>query len=325
MPPLDDPTVRAAYEDPPELPRMSFGDHLDELRTRLMRSIVAIVVAIVVVMPFKDAVQAIIIEPYRVQWKIGFQDWVHALEQKEAAGKFAGETPEDPDGKAYLAFSRERKQVILNGTYEYMPQLSAKTGYALPYTLLATNVLEDMFAYMFMALIFSLVIASPIVVWQIWAFIAAGLYPKERRLFYRYFPFMVGLFGAGVAFGYTIALPYSLGFLIKLMNPTQVNAMISIGQFLNLMFAMTAAMGLMFQLPLVMVALQRVGLVTHGAFVKHWRITVLAIFLAAAVFTPPEPVSMMLMATPMVVLYALGLLLTWMGSRRDVKVVEEAP
>jgi sec-independent protein translocase protein TatC len=88
---------------------------------------------------------------------------------------------------------------------------------------------------------------------------------------------------------------------------------------------MTAAMGLVFQLPLVMVALQRVGLVTHKAFVKNWRITVLIIFIAAAIFTPPEPVSMMLMATPMIVLYGLGLLLTSMGRRYEAKLIEATP
>jgi sec-independent protein translocase protein TatC len=88
---------------------------------------------------------------------------------------------------------------------------------------------------------------------------------------------------------------------------------------------MTAAMGLVFQLPLVMVALQRVGLVTHRGFMKNWRMTVFVIFIAAAVFTPPDPVSMMLMAAPMVVLYALGLLLTWMGRTHEPPVVEVAP
>jgi len=324
MPPLDDPSVRAAYEEEPQLPRMSFGDHLDELRVRLVRSLIAVFVAVIVVMPFKTEVQAIIIEPYRVQWRVGFESWVHTLEQREKDGLFTGEEA-DIDGRDFLEFCHKNRAKILAGDFKYPQTLIAKTGHAVPYNLFAMGGLEDMFAYMFAAMIFALVLAAPVVVWQMWAFIAAGLYPKERRLFYRYFPFMVGLLVAGVMFGYAIALPYSLGFLIKLMNPDQVGAMFSIGQFLNLLFAMTAAMGLVFQLPLVMVALQRVGLVTHKAFVKNWRITVLIIFIAAAIFTPPEPVSMMLMATPMIVLYGLGLLLTAMGRRYEAKLIEAAP
>ena len=97
---------------------------------------------------------------------------------------------------------------------------------------------------------FALVLASPIVIWQAWAFLAAGLYPHERKVFYRYFPFMVLLMAAGVAFGYAVALPYSLGFLVKLMDPSMVGAIFSVGQFLTLELALTGAMGLVFQLPL---------------------------------------------------------------------------
>lgn len=313
MPPLDDPAVRSLYADESELPRMSFGDHLDELRTRLIRSLLAVGAAIALVMPWKTEVQEIILHPYRVQWRLGFLDWIAQLEAKEAAGRFAGEQG-DALGRGYLAFCREHRDSILAGTFEYPQTLVQNSGYGVPYEMFALNGLDDMMAYMFAAFVFALVLAAPVVLWQAWAFVAAGLYPRERRVFYRFFPFMAGLMVAGVWFGYRIALPYSLGFLIKMMNPGQVGAMFSIGQFLNLEFALTGAMGLVFQLPLVMLALQRVGLVSHRAWRRHWRITVLLIFIAAAVFTPPEPVSMLLMATPMLCLYGLGLLLTRFGS-----------
>jgi len=315
MPPLDDPAARGLYDDE-ALPRMSFGDHLDELRSRLVRSLLAIAAAIILVLPWKTQVQEIIIHPYRVQWRAGFRDWVAQLSAQEEAGAFAGETP-DLLGKGFLEFCREHGESILAGTFKYPATLVNKTGYPVPYELIATGGLEEMMTYMFAALVFAVVVASPVVIWQIWAFIAAGLYPRERTLFYRYFPFMLVLMVVGVLFGYRVALPYSLGFLISMMNTGQVGAMFSIGQFLNLEFAMTAAMGLVFQLPLVMVALQRVGLVRHEAYRKHWRVTVLLIFVAAAIFTPPEPVSMMLMAAPMMVLYGLGLLLTAMGKKRE--------
>ncbi|MBL8725909.1 MAG: twin-arginine translocase subunit TatC [Planctomycetes bacterium] len=312
MPTLDDPAVRALYADERELPRMSFGDHLDELRSRLIRALLAVGAAIALVMPWKTEVQEIILHPYRVQWRLGFLDWIAQLEAKEAAGRFAGDTA-DRLGRDYLAFCRAHRDSILAGDFEYPQTLVQNTGYGVPYEMYALNGLDDMMAYMFAAFVFALVLAAPVVLWQVWAFVAAGLYPQERRVFYRFFPFMAGLMAAGVWFGYRIALPYSLGFLIKMMNPGQVGAMFSIGQFLNLEFALTGAMGLVFQLPLVMLALQRVGLVSHQAWRRHWRVTVLLIFIAAAVFTPPEPVSMLLMATPMLLLYGLGLVLTRLG------------
>lgn len=311
---LDDPAVRAAYDDE-QLPRMSFGDHLDELRRRLIRALLAIVVAIVALLPFKGPVQDIIVEPYRLQWRQGFLGWVQQLEQRSAAGTL------DDEGREFLAYCHEHLGAILDGTKEYSYLLKEKTGYPVPYSLFATGGIEDMFAFMWASLIFALVIASPVVIWQAWAFLAAGLYSRERTIFYRYFPFMLVLFAAGVLFGYYVVLPYSLGFLIGLMDPAQVNAILSVGQFLNLLLALTAAMGLVFQLPLVMVALQRVGLVTHRTMVKNWRLTVLIIFVAAAIFTPPEPVSMLLMSAPMLLLYGLGLVLTWLGRRHEAPAV----
>jgi len=314
---LDDPKVRAAFDEAP-LPRMSFGDHLDELRRRLIRSLLVMFVAILGVMPFKQQVQDLVVEPYRIQWRIGFENWVAELERQEQAGELTG----DKEGQEFLAYCREHRVAILSGEKKYKNILPTRTGFVVPYTLMATGGLDDMFNWMFASILFALVLASPIVVWQAWAFIAAGLYQKERRMFYRYFPFMVGLFAAGVYFGYRIVLPFSLGFIISLMNPDQVGAMLTVGQYFNLLFALTCALGIVFQLPLVMVALQRVGLVTHRAFVKHWRFTVLSIFIAAAVFTPPEPVSMLLTAAPMVVLYGLGLVLTRMGRKNEAKLIE---
>ena len=311
---LDDPKVRAVYEDE-QLPRMSFGDHLDELRKRLIRSLIAIAVAILALLPFKGPVQEVIIEPYRVQWRAGFTRYVNELEAREVEGTLDGEE------KGFLTYCRENKAAILDGTKKATHRLPYTTGYPVPYSLFATGGLEDMMSFMWASLVFALVLAAPVVIWQAWAFIAAGLYKHERRVFYRYFPFMMALLLSGVAFGYWVALPYTLGFLLNIMDPSQVGALLSIGQFLTLLFAMTGAMGLVFQVPLVMIALQRVGLVTHRGFRKNWRMTVLIIFVAAAVFTPPDPVSMLLMSAPMLVLYGLGLVLTAFGRKHEAPAV----
>lgn len=307
---LDDPRIREALEDEP-LPRMSFGDHLDELRKRVIRSLLAIVVAIVALLPFKTTVQEIIIEPYRVQWRIGFENWIEQLQAQQDAGTISEESAE------FLAYSLKHREAIFAGTKEYAWLLKEKTGFPVPYSLYATGGLEDMLSFMWASLIFSLVLASPVVIWQIWAFVAAGLYKHERAIFYRYFPFMLVLAATGVYFGYRIALPFSLGFLISLMDPNMVGAIFSVGQFLSLLFITTAAMGIMFQVPIVMVALQKVGLVRHAAFKKHWRATILVIACMAAVFTPPEPVSMILMMVPMIGLYVLGLILTGIAQKNE--------
>ena len=109
-----------------------------------------------------------------------------------------------------------------------------------------------------------------------------------------------------------------------MMDPSMVNAIFSVGQFFNLLFMTTAAMGIVFQVPIVMLALQRVGLVRHATFVKHWRMTILFIFILSAVFSPPEPVSMILMSLPMILLYGVGLILTASGRKTEPPAPETA-
>ena len=309
--PLDQPDTRDAVDPPEALPRMTFGDHLDELRKRVIKALLAVVVAVIGVLPFKNAVQEIIVGPYRTQWQIGFEGWIAKLQAQQDAGVISEDSAE------FLQFCVARKDEIYAGTYEYPHLLQSKTGYPVPYSLYATGGLEDILSFMWASLIFAFVLASPVVIWQIWAFIAAGLYQHERSVFYRYFPFMVLLIVAGVWFGYAVALPYSLGFLISMMDPALVGAIFSVGQFLNLLFMTTAAMGVVFQVPLVMLALQKVGLVRHQTFVKHWRMTILVIFIMSALFSPPEPVSMILMSLPMIVLYGVGLILTASGRKNE--------
>ena len=319
---LDDPRARAAYEDPPEeLQRMSFGDHLDELRTRLLRALVAVLVCVFGMLPFKDQVQAIVVEPYRILWRDAFEDHVAALEEMERTGALQ----HDEFAQTFLANCRKYGDVILAGEFKHAHILPQLTGFPIPYTLQALGGLDDFWTFMMASFVFAFVLASPVVIWQMWAFVAAGLYSKERRVFYAYFPFAMGLLASGVLFGYFFAVPYGLGFLVRMMKTDQVTAMLSVGQYFTLMFTLTAAMGLIFQLPLLMLALQRVGLVRHRTYTKNWRTIVLVLFVFAAVLTPPDPFSMMLMAGPTMLLYLLGLVLTWRGQRFEPPDLETIP
>lgn len=171
---LDDPRLGQALEDE-QLPRMSFGDHLDELRKRLIYSLLAIVGAVLAVMPFKHTVQELILAPYRLQWQRGFAEWVEQLQARQQAGTL------DQEGQQFLAYCLEHQAAILAGTKEYTYLLPAKTGFPVPYNLFAFNGLEDILNWMWVALLFAVVLASPFVIWQVWAFVAAGLYERSRR------------------------------------------------------------------------------------------------------------------------------------------------
>src|SRR5262249_1413580 len=150
-----------------------------------------------------------------------------------------------------LKFMHENRQAIVGGTFpsDFAYQIPLRSGYRVPYELVAVGGIEDFWTFMMASFVFALGIAAPVGIWPIWAFIAAGLYKRERRVFYRYFPFMMALLAAGVLFGYLVALPYGLGFLIRLQVPGLVSSMLSVGNYFTFLFALTAAMGAVFQLP----------------------------------------------------------------------------
>ncbi len=311
---LDDPRARELYAEPEDLPRMSFGDHLDELRRRLIKSLLAMGVCVFVLLFCKETVQGIIIEPYRMLWRSGFVDYVAELEQRSAAGELT-----HPQLVEMLEFCRQNQASILDGSdpREIVHTLPVRTGFKLPYELVSIGGVEDFWMFMMASLVFALVISAPVVIWQAWAFVAAGLYQSERRVFLRFFPFAMGLLITGVLFGYFLALPVGLGYLIRLMVDGLVSSMLTVGNYFTFLFAVTAAMGLVFQLPIIMLALQRVGIARHETFVRKWRVFVLVICVLSAFLTPPDPVSLAFMATPTLLLYGIGLVLTWFGRKHE--------
>ncbi|MFK7931506.1 MAG: twin-arginine translocase subunit TatC, partial [Myxococcota bacterium] len=214
----DTPSIAGAPPEDEELSRMSFGDHLDELRKRLVRAMGAVILAIVCLMPFKMEVQEIILGPYRSLWRATYTDYVDGLEAKAADGTLT------KLGAGYLEFNREYKDILLaggDGFTEY-DAIRSLGGFQMPYELVAISGLQDFWTFMAASLVFALCLASPVVLWQAWAFIAAGLYKKERTVVYRHLPLAIALLVAGILFGYFLVVPYGLYFLVKLMNPGQV-------------------------------------------------------------------------------------------------------
>jgi sec-independent protein translocase protein TatC len=324
-----------ARSGPPEqLPRMSFGDHLDELRRRVIRALLAIVVAVLALAPLKQQITAIYVAPYRTMWLTAYDDYVarleaeHAAEAAELAALRAQAEPgrAPPAGLArleqtherrssMLAWNRDHRAAVRAGEYEFHDDIRWFGGFEVPYTLVAIGGLDDFWTFMAATFLFGLILASPIVLWQAWAFIAAGLYSNERRIVMRVVPFAFLLLAAGVLFGFLFVVPYGLFFLVKLMNWAAITPMFSVSLYFSFLLTLTAALGLVFQTPLVMLALDRTGIVPHESMRKNWRYVILVIFVVAAVLTPPDPFTMMLMALPMTLLYGVGLLLTARRSR----------
>ena len=310
------------------LPRMSFGDHLEELRRRLFRSLLAVGICVLAGLPFKSEITAIYIAPYRSMWIKGFEEHCLLVEERitelTAERASAGEVDRRTIDISLAEYQRQGAWLgefgpdILAGVYpvEHASQIELQGGYMVKYNLVATRPVEDFWIFMAATFLMSLLIAGPIVLYQMWAFVAAGLYKRERKVILRYVPGAAVLLVGGASFGYFVVVPYGLYFLVQLMNFNQVQPLISVSTYFSLLFMLTMALGLVFQLPLVMLVLQKVGIVTHEALVKNWRYIILLVFVLAAVFTPPDPFTQGMMAGPMILLYLLGLLLTGRSAKR---------
>jgi sec-independent protein translocase protein TatC len=170
---------------------------------------------------------------------------------------------------------------------------------------------EPFFIYLKVALYAGLFVAAPGILWQVWAFIAPGLYRRERRAI---LPFVLAatlFFLAGAAFCYMVVLPPAFEFLINSAGP-DIKPVLMMDEQLGLVMALILAFGIIFELPLVLTFLGMVGVVDHKFLAKYRRHAIVVNVLIAAFVTPTgDPFNLALMAIPMVLCYELGVLGAW--------------
>src|SRR5215813_243382 len=181
--------------------------------------------------------------------------------------------------------------------------------------LVVTGVFDPFFVKLKVAFVVGLVISSPIWFYQLWAFIAPGLYRREKRWSFAFVGSAVPLFALGAFFAY-LAMSRGLRFLLGL-TPEGVRPLITIDTYFGYTMAMLLIFGLAFELPLVLVVLNMAGAVSH-AFIRKWRrVMIFLVFVFAGAATPsPDPFSMLLLAIPCVILVELAELFVWLNDRR---------
>jgi sec-independent protein translocase protein TatC len=231
---------------------MGFLDHLEELRTRLVRSIIAVAVGFGI-----------------CWWKV---ERIYDIMQR-------------PIMDALKMNGMSEKLVYLNPT-------------------------EPFNLYLKIAALAGLFLTSPFVLYQVWMFISPGLYRNEKRYV---IPFMVStitLFTTGGYFGYKVAYPRALEFLIHFGR--QFQPMITIGEYTSLFLSIVLGMGLIFELPILVFFLSLMGILSPAFMWKHFRYAILVIFIIAAIVTPtPDVVNMCIFAAPMLALYVLSIGVSW--------------
>jgi len=175
-------------------------------------------------------------------------------------------------------------------------------------SLIATSVVAPFMTPFKLALLAAIFFAMPVILYQIWAFIAPGLYRHERRFALPLFLSSVVLFYAGAAFAYFVVFPAVFRFFV-MTTPDGVQMMTDMTQYMDFAVLLFFAFGLAFEIPVATVLLVRTGLVKREALTKNRGYVLLAIFIIAAFLTPPDPVSQTMMALPMYALFEAGILM----------------
>jgi len=183
---------------------------------------------------------------------------------------------------------------------------------------------EGMLAALKVSFLFSVFFGAPFFIWELWRFIGVGLLPKERAAVRRGFVPGVILFLAGLWFGFEVLLPMGLPAMVNYVSPDIAVSNVTLGNYLSFVTVMTLVMGLVFELPLVMWAVVRAGLVERATLAKSRRIMVLGSAVFAAVITPSTDAwSMLLVLGPMLVLYEVGLVLCIAADRAKARAARE--
>jgi sec-independent protein translocase protein TatC len=270
-------------DDPVEQTRMSLSEHLEELRKRLFRGVLAVAICFVGCWVYREDISTIALGPLgqTVEWLD--RDMV------EIAEKRLDENPGMDRSELFLTSDPGDQR--LREPIRKVRGDAASTGFMY---------------YVKVCVYFSLFLSGPVLLWQLWQFIAAGLYRNEKHLVHVYFPFSVLLFVGGILFGYFLLVPYGQYYLAS-MTIEQILFDPEVTAYFGFLTSLCIALGAVFQLPILMVGMARMGLVEvslYGKYRGHFMVG--ALFLAA-VLTPPDPFTQMLMGLPMIVLYELGI------------------
>ncbi len=254
---------------------MSLGAHLEELRRRLIRAIVWLVLGTIVAYAFSNELMALIAHP--------------VVEALKSGGTVRGE-------------------------------------------LVATEVGTKFFTALKASVVFGMFLSGPFVLAELWGFVSPGLYPKERRWIVLSAPLSYVLFAAGGVFFYLVVQPVMLTFFIDFGRERPdlifglelpVREMIDIGRWFTLWLGMALIMGVIFQLPLLMVGAQLTGLVDARTFAAYRRHFIVGSVIAAAIITPTgDALTLAMTMVPILVLFELGLILCRLLGRRKKESAE---
>ena len=181
--------------------------------------------------------------------------------------------------------------------------------------LIFTNLPEMFLTYLKTAFIAAILGASPYIFYQVWMFVAPGLYQKEKKYLFPFVAFSSILFVGGSLFGYFVVFPFAFKFFLGFATD-YIQALPSVKQYFSFTIKLLFAFGLVFELPVVIFFLTKIGLVTPAMLKQKRKYAILLTFVAAAILTPPDVFTQCLMAGPLIVLYELGIFISRIAVRK---------
>ena len=283
-------------EDEIEASRAPLLDHLIELRTRLIICVAAIAVAFGVCFAFVKPIFLFLVRPFTV-----------------AEGLKALQDTGGHHGSFDLLLA-------LVGIKKVAPASLADI------TLQATAPLEQFFTNIKLSAFGAIILAFPIIAWQLYRFVAPGLYKKERNAF---LPFLIAspvLFVMGASLVYYVMLPFVLWFSLSQQivgEGVKVVLQTRVSEYLSLVTTLLLAFGLSFQLPVVLSLAGLAGLISSKMLRAGRRYAIVAVFVVAAIVTPPDPISQITLAVPLCLLYEISIWCVWLIERRRKREEDE--
>lgn len=264
---------------------MSLGDHLEELRTRLILAIVGLFVGLVVCMCFGKFLIGLLLIPY---------------------------------DNAMIKIS-ETVNVTVSGEGALIDPNSAVAEIKQSLSLTSIHPAEGFMVFIKTSLIFGLLLTSPWVFWQIWAFVASGLYKKEKKFAYAVAPASAVLFISGSIFFIIVIAPLTMIFFVKFNDYLGFASQFRPQDYINMILALTLIFGVAFQMPIVVVFAERMGLVTIKMLTKNRKFVILGLVILSAMITPPDLISQVGLAGPLYLLYEISIMACRFIRRRKEK------
>jgi len=192
-------------------------------------------------------------------------------------------------------------------TFLTRPLISAAAASDYEVQLIGTGVAEAFFVRLAVSFVGAVFLALPVILYQIWRFVLPGLHDREVRYGRGFVLAGTVFFLLGAAFCYLIALPFGFPFFLSEYERIGVSPAIRINEYLSFMSRLLLAFGVIFEMPVATFFLARVGIVSHGFLLHYARYSVVVVFVVAAILTPPDAASQMLMAVPLLLLYGLSI------------------